>query len=422
MGVMSPAIAVLAMATTLVIALGWRVRAAPAAGALVGVGILLSGGLITLDDLRTTGPALWRPLLTISSIMVMTTCAHRLGLLDRLAHLIEPRTRGPVRHAFGMVFILSALSAAVLSNDGAILVMTPTVVSLLRQVYPKRHVKFVVPFSFAVFCAAGVAPLITSNPMNLVVADRAGIGFNSYALHMVPVALVGWLTTYVALLRVFRDELRDEDPALGEGPAPATPLQPLAWVVVFALAGVLCAYPVVSYFDQPLWIAAVCGAAVCVAATLGCGVTAREIADGPSWEILPFLIGVLLISVGLERAGLVDALAHIYRETPAPIPVVGTIAAVGSALIDNHPMGLLGWLAISKAGGGSDLVLAALVGGDLGPRLTPIGSLAGLLWLGSLRRQGVGIPVSQFIRVGVLVTLPSLAAALATLWVVTRLL
>jgi arsenical pump membrane protein len=158
-----------------------------------------------------------------------------------------------------------------------------------------------------------------------------------------------------------------------------------------------------------------------VAATLRAGVLAREVAGGPSWGILPFLGAMLLLATGLERAGVVDALADLYEAAPARIAVVGLVAAAGSALIDNHPMGMLGSLAIERIGGDATLVLAALVGGDLGPRLTPIGSLAGLLWLGALRALGAGIGVREFIRVGTLVTVPTLVTTLATLWIVSRL-
>jgi len=416
---MSLAYAILALAVTLAVALGWRHRAAPGVGALLGVAVLIAAGLIGGDDLGRAARTLWRPAITISSIMIMTTCAHLLGLLDRLAAIIEPRTRGPVRHAFRVVFMLSSATAAVLSNDGAILVLTPTVMVLLRQVYPRRHPKFLVPFAFAVFYAAGVAPLVTSNPMNLVVAERAGIGFNAYALRMIPVALVGWVTAYLVLTRLFKDALADEAPALGAAPHFA-PLARGAWLVLIALAVVLCAYPVVSFLDGPLWAVATTGAVVCAATTLHAGVAPRTLAAGPSWEILPFLVGVLLIAVGLERAGVVDHLAALYAATPLPIATVGAVAAVGSALIDNHPMAMLGYLAIERTGGDTVITLAALVGGDLGPRLSPIGSLAGLLWLSTLRRQGVQISVGQFARVGLLVTIPSLAASLAMLWLMTR--
>jgi arsenical pump membrane protein len=400
---------------------GARGRAAPVAAALAVTALLLAAGLVDGHDLALVACCLWRPALTIASIMLMTTCAHRMGLLDRLAARIEPATRGPARRGFRAVFVLSALAAAALSNDGAILVLTPTVVALLRQVYPRRHAAFVVPFAFAVFCAAGVAPLVTSNPMNLMVAERAGIGFNAYALRMIPVALVGALTTYLVLGRLFREVLADVRPALGPPPAPLPPLRSAQWIVLAALALTLAAYPVVSFAGGPLWAVALVGAVVCVAATVGAGVPTAEIARGPAWEILPFLAGVLLLAIGLERLGVVGALAALYQATPAPVATVGAIAAFGSALIDNHAMGVIGSLALERAGGEPALILAALVGGDLGPRLSPIGSLAGLLWLGALRRSGVVIGTAQFVRVGVLVTAPTLVTTLATLWLVARL-
>jgi len=138
-----------------------------------------------------------------------------------------------------------------------------------------------------------------------------------------------------------------------------------------------------------------------------------------SWEILPFLAGVLVVATALEGVGVVDALAHVYRDTPAPIPTIGVVAALGSALLNNHPMALLGAMAIERSGGGTPEILAALVGGDLGPRLLPIGSLAGLLWLATLRRAGVTVTFRQFVRTGAIVTLPALAVSIAVLWIVT---
>ena len=170
--------------------------------------------MLVVDAVRE----LWRPLLAILAIMATTSCASELGVFARLAAAIEPRTRGPVRHAFRLVFVLAALTAATLSNDAAILLVTPVILELLRAVYPRRNPKFLVPFAFAVFAAAGVAPLPTGNPMNLVVAERAGISFNAYVVHMLPVALAGWLVAYAALAWYFRDALADEAPALGDAP------------------------------------------------------------------------------------------------------------------------------------------------------------------------------------------------------------
>jgi arsenical pump membrane protein len=401
------------------IALGWRHRAAAPVGALVGVGVLALAGLVGARDLADTAELMWRPLVTVASIMTMTACAHRVGLIDHLAMLIEPRTRGPVRRAFRTVFVLAALTAAVLSNDAAILLLTPAVLTLLRTVYPVRHPKFVVPFAFAVFYAAGVAPLVTSNPMNLIVADRAGIGFNAYALRMVPVALIGCAVAYLVIARVFRDALADEDPALGPRPRTVVPVGSATRIVAVTLLGVLGAYPVMSLFGGPLWAVALAGAVICLYATLDAGVAPRVVAVAVSWEILPFLILVVVVALGLTRAGVVDALAALYRDTPAPSATVGVTAAVGSAVLNNHPMALINLLAVDGSGGDTRMVLAGLIGGDLGPRLLPIGSLAGLLWLGVLRQHDVRVGIGQFVRIGILVTVPSLIASLAMLWLVT---
>jgi arsenical pump membrane protein len=283
----------------------------------------------------------------------------------------------------------------------------------LRQVYPKRHVKFVVAFAFAVFVAAGVAPLPTGNPMNLVVAHRAGIGFNDYALHMIPVALVGWVAAYLALAWFFRAELADEAPALGEMKM-VQPLTRSARVVLVVAGASVVSYPILALLDEPLWIVAVPTALVCVAAAGRQGVAAGKIARGVSWELLPFLFGVLVLATALSRAGVTTALGDLYASSPAPLPTVGGVAAIGSALANNHPMALLH--SITLAGAPDTLVYAALIGGDLGPRLLPIGSLAGLLWLHSLRVRGVSVPLSLFVRVGITVTVPSLVVSLAALW------
>ncbi|MBK8942678.1 MAG: hypothetical protein IPM79_35060 [Polyangiaceae bacterium] len=337
--------------------------------------------------------------------------------MDRLAALIEPRTRGPVRHAFLVTFILSALVATVLSNDAAILVMTPTVITLLRTVYPRRHPKFVVAFSLAVFASAGVAPLVISNPMNLIFANHVGIGFNDYALRMVPVALASSVVSYVALAWLFRDVLADPAPALGYWTDTA-PLSRHGWVVLAVLAASLCCYPVASALDLPLWPVAAAGALVCAVTNLAAGHSAKTLAQGVTWNVFPFLVGVFLLAIALERVGVVEWLRALYT-TRHSVAVIGGTSAVGSALLNNHPMSVLNAFALEGTRDpGHVNALAALVGGDLGPRLTPVGSLASLLWFDLLRRHDVEVKVTTFIRVGVALTIPALAVSLVVLWLV----
>lgn len=387
-----------------------RYQYAPAAGVL----ILMVVGVMGLSDLRSAGDVMWRPLLVISSIMLITAGAQRLGVLDRIAAALFARARGSAPVLFTIAFCLSALTAALLNNDSAVLLLIPIVVALARLLYPDEPV-IVVTFAFVVFMAAGVAPFVVSNPMNLIVATYAGMNFNTYAGHMIPVAVAGWLVAFVALRWLFRRELASVSAPAVEHPRPprwtAAEGQGLALLLL-----VMAAYPLVAGLHGSPYVVAVPGA---VAFLLLCwrhraGRPAQVVRSGVAWDILVFLAGVSTVAVGLENAGLVGWLGRLYHHVGSV--GIGITSAAGSALINNHPMSLLNILAIHPHKG-SHLtpILAALVGGDLGPRLLPWGSLAGLLWFASLRQLGVEVSVRRFIRVGAFVTLVSLPISLAVL-------
>jgi arsenical pump membrane protein len=130
--------------------------------------------------------------------------------------------------------------------------------------------------------------------------------------------------------------------------------------------------------------------------------------DGVHLDTLLFLIAALILSIGLRNAGIVERIARLY-EGASPMRI-GLVSAAGSALLNNHPMSNLNVFALK--GHVTADVLASLVGGDLGPRFFPIGSLAGLLWLEMLRRSDVVLPMKKFLVIGAVATLPALLASL----------
>jgi arsenical pump membrane protein len=256
--------------------------------------------------------------------------------------------------------------------------------------------------------------MVVSNPMNMIVADYANIGFNEYALRMLPVAIPGWLIGYLVLRWFFARRLRAD--AHAAPPAPQTrdpqlsrPQLAMVAIVVSALPG----YSLASLLGAPVWPIAALGAAAALAIAARAGARPLAvIARGVSWNTLAFLFCVLILALGLANVGLLDALAGHYRG--AGVAEIGVTSAIGSALLNNHPMAYLNMLAL-ESGHGSTEVLAALIGGDLGPRLLPMGSLAGLLWLEALRRRGVDISLGLFVTVGLAVTVPTLAVSLGVL-------
>ncbi|MGH9383109.1 MAG: ArsB/NhaD family transporter [Vicinamibacterales bacterium] len=394
---------------------GTRWRIGPATAALAGVSVLLTFGIVGPEDIDAAARTLWRPFITIVAVMLMTGAAGHLGVLDRAAAMIFQRAGLSIRGLFLSVFVLSAATASLLNNDAAVLLLTPLVLALIRKRYPGER-QLLAPFAFVVFMAAGVAPFVVSNPMNMIVAASAGLNFNRYAQWMAPISLAGWIIAFVILRRVFSD-------ALAADPQP-TMLSPTAVGLSRAqrhmlalLLAVLGSYPLVASLDRSaIWMVSASGAALAVVLAWREGrIKPRELlVRGVAWDILIFLLAVFVLAIGLRNVGLVSYLAGVYED--AGIAIVGTVAAIGSALLNNHPMAIMNLLALeSTPGAGEREILAALIGGDLGPRLLPIGSLAGLLWLESCRRLGVEISLRQFVQVGFAVTIPTLAASLLIL-------
>lgn len=392
----------------------WRIG--PATAAMTGVSILLAFGIVQPADIASAAQTLWRPFVTIVGVMIMTAAARRLGVLDSVAAMIFRRPHASIRELFLSVFVLSAVTSSLLNNDAAVLLLTPLVLALIQRRYPSQT-ELLVPFAFVVFMAAGVAPFVVSNPMNMIVAAAAGLDFNHYARSMVPISIAGWIIAFFVLRRLFAPALANDSPPVVAA-LPAGRLSSLQMRMLLLLFVVLGSYPLVASIDaSAIWVVAAAGAVVALTMAWRQGGVnpSALLARGVQWEILVFLMAVFVISLGLRNVGLVSYLATLY--TDAGIALVGTAAAVGSAVLNNHPMAILNLLALeSNTRAGHQEILAALIGGDLGPRLLPVGSLAGLLWLETCRRSGVEVPLREFVRIGFAVTVPTLAVSLAMLY------
>ncbi len=390
-----------------------RWRLSPALAAAGGVCVFLVMGILSLPDLVEAGSILFYPLVTIASIMMLGTVSERLGVLDWLATFAERGTNGDTARLYRRIFISAAISSAILNNDTTILILTPLVIALVRRRYPNRP-NLTLPFALAVFMAAGVAPLMVSNPINMVVASAAKINFNDYVLIMFPVALGVWIVSFLVLRFIYRRELTLETTSDSISTRSVS-MDAGSWQMVILLIAVIASYPLMAYFNGPVWLVALVGA------ILACLLARRHIAtatttlvrQGVSWETLAFLIGVFLVGAGMRNIGIVEYFAQLYAKTG--IVAIGIFSAFGSALMNNHPMAILNFLALGGVDANKFEIMAALIGGDLGPRFLPTGSLAGFMWVGILERVGVHISIGQFFRIGAMVTIPTLLVAIAIL-------
>jgi arsenical pump membrane protein len=394
-------------------------RMTPGLAAVLGVFILLVTGLLPFGELWTSAQVQWRPLLALTSVMVMTGLVREVGAFDRVALKLEAHARGTAAtRAFDLIFVAAVVTPTLLNNDAAILLLTPIAVVLARKLYPGND-KVLEAFVFAVFLAPGVAPLVVSNPMNLIVAEFVGLGFNDYARVMVPISVAGALLTFAILRFHYRHALTAR--AAPSEPVPMPARHPAELPALGLLLAVFLCYPIMAALGGPIWSVAAVGAlGALIIARRHAVASPRQLASHVSLDILAFLWGIYLVVAGLRGVGVVERLTSLYHAYEGGhglhLAVVGVVSALGSAIADNHPMSVLNMMALGNHEGTRPL-LAALIGGDIGPRLLPIGSLAGLLWLDVLRRKGIEIGIGRFARLGTLLVLPTLALSLWMLWV-----
>src|SRR5215471_15458761 len=311
------------------------VRVGPAIAGLLGLALMMAAGTLGPVEVIQAADRLWRPFVGVASIMLTAAVAEQVGIIERLAAIVERGTRGPVWLAFGIVFVLAAATASLLNNDSAILLLTPMIVPLVRIRYPLRQ-HLVVPFSFCVFAAAGVAPLVISNPINFVVASHAHISFHEYAAIMIPVAIAGLVVAFAMLCTIFRKDIQDPIPGRGPDSPPLPKVTRAEWEALAVMAAVFGAYPIVSLLGGPVWMVASIGALLGVAVCWRHRVAAPDVlARMVAWDILCFMFSVYLMAQGLQHLGVTGALAELYRATGGPrmqVFSIGTFSALGSAL------------------------------------------------------------------------------------------
>jgi arsenical pump membrane protein len=270
-------------------------------------------------------------------------------------------------------------------------------------------------------------PLVISNLVNIVSANFFDVTFGRYAAVMVPVNLVSLAATLVVLWAFFRRDVPAAYPAAAlERPVGAI-RDPLVFRAAFPLLGVLLlAYFVTAPFGVPVAAVTCAGAAVLLLlADRGRVIPIRKVLTGAPWQIVLFSLGMYLVVYGLRNAGLTDELATglVWLAGHGPwVATVGTgfAAAILSSVMNNMPSVLIGALSIQQAPDLSPLtrelmVYANVIGCDLGPKFTPIGSLATLLWLHVLDSKGQKITWGQYMKVGLVITPPVLLVTLVAL-------
>ncbi|MEA3236909.1 arsenic transporter [Pseudomonas mosselii] len=394
--------------------------------AALGAVVALLAGVVSLSDIPVVWQIVWNATATFIAVIIISLLLDEAGFFEWAALHVARWGRGSSRKLFAFIILLGAAVSALFANDGAALILTPIVIAMLLALRfsPAATLAFVMAAGFIADTAS--LPLVVSNLVNIVSADYFGIGFSEYASVMVPVNLVSIAATLGMLLWFFRKDL-PRTYELDQLKAPEAAIRDKAtfvagwWVLALLLVGFFAIEPLGVPISA---IAAACALILYLIAARGHVISTRKVLKDAPWQVVVFSLGMYLVVYGLRNAGLTDYLTQIlnvfagYGIWGASLGT-GLLAAGLSSVMNNMPTVLVGALSIHSAEATGivreAMIYANVIGCDLGPKITPIGSLATLLWLHVLARRNIVITWGYYFRIGIVLTLPILLATLAAL-------
>ncbi len=400
--------------------------------ALGGALVALLLGVVHWADIGVVWNIVWDATFTFVGLIVISLLLDEAGFFGWAALHVARLGNGRGRLLFPMIVVLGAIIAAFFANDGAALLLTPIVISILLRLdfSPAAALAFIIATGFVADIAS--LPLVISNLVNIVSANYFHIGFGRYAAVMVPVDLVSVLAALLVLWVAFGRKIPKRYSVTELAPPQSAIKDPLVFRAAFPLLTVL----LVAYFvTAPLKIpiSFVTGAAAIALMAIagrwwqrgrGAVVSVSSGLRHAPWQIVLFSIGMYLVVYGLGNAGLTAYGAqalHWLAQQGNFVATIGTgfLAAIVASVMNNLPSTLVGALAIHHAQVPAVtqelMVYANVIGNDLGPKFTPIGSLATLLWLHVLAGKGYKIGWGQYMKIGLLITPPVLLATLVAL-------
>lgn len=394
--------------------------------ATLGAILALITGVIGLGDIPVVWDIVWNATFAFIAIIIISLLLDQAGFFEWIALHVARLGGGNANKLFVLIVLLGAVVAALFANDGAALILTPIVIAMLvkMRVSPATTLAFIMAAGFIADTAS--LPLVVSNLVNIVSADFFNIPFDRYAQVMIPVNLVSVLSSLLVLYLFYRRDIPSSYD-VDSLPEPVSAIKDpatfyMGWLV---LAALLLGFFVLEPIGIPISaIAGVGAATLLITALINHKVSVPNVLKEAPWQVVVFSLGMYLVVYGLKNEGLTGYLTvalNALGEQGLWAATIGTgfMSAGLSSIMNNMPTVLIQSLAIADSTQPDTItqamVYANVIGSDLGPKITPIGSLATLLWLHVLASKEVVITWGYYFKVGVVLTVPVLLATLTAL-------
>ncbi|KYJ85727.1 arsenic transporter [Sulfurovum riftiae] len=392
--------------------------------AIIGAVAALLLGVVSLNDVWIVTEIVWDATLAFIGIILLSMVLDEIGFFEWCAIKMAKLSKGNGHLMFVYALLLGAFVSALFANDGAALILTPILLAKMRIL--KLNAKTILAFLLAggFISDSASLPFVFSNLTNIVTANYFSIGFWEYLQVMYLPFIVSVLASIVILWLILRKEIPSQvDISLLKDPDDVLKSKTLFIFSWFFLTLLLVGYFIGDHYDLPVSLFALGGGLIFLGiASYTKHARAWLTIKTAPWQVVWFSIGLYIVVYGLKNAGLTDHIALILEDLSHrgdTIAIVGTgfLSAFLSAIMNNMPTIMIMDIAIDKMGyaGNEMLAYANIIGCNLGPKMTPFGSLATLLWLHVLSQKGVKISFWQYSKFGLIVTPPVLLIVLLSL-------
>jgi len=388
---------------------------------VIGAIVALIIGVVSFQDVITVIDIVWDATLAFIGIIILSMVLDEIGFFEWAAIKMAKLSGGNGNKMFVYILLLGALVAAFFANDGAALILTPILLAKMKYLKMKPLAIFAFLMAGGFIGDSASNPLVISNLTNIVTAGYFDIGFVEYAKNMFLPNLLSIIASIAILWIYFRKDipLAVDVTKLPEASS-VIKNQTMFKFSWFFLALLMGGYFIGDHYNLPISLFALGGALIflAIANYFKAVKPIRTIRSAP-WQVVWFSIGLYVVVYGLKNAGLTDVIAswiEALSHQGEAVAIIGTgfLSGIISSVMNNMPTIMIMDIAIDKVGyvGNEALVYANILGSNLGPKMTPIGSLATLLWLHVLAQKGVKIGWGEYMKVGLVITPPVLFVAL----------
>jgi arsenical pump membrane protein len=419
-------------------------------GMAAGLGALASIllGTVTVADAVDAFYDIWDAALAFVGIVTLSVTLEVMGFFKWTALRVAKLAKGDGVRLYFYVGLLAATVSILFANDSAVLILTPLVLEIVKQLNIDEHGRMAYLFAAGLIADTAAMPLITSNPVNIVSANYFGYTFLEHLIFMGPVAVATIALSMLVVYLFFRDRIpRSFSPSLIDtlivDGAIITPVQLRLSIATLVAVDIL--YVVSSLNRVPVSFV-ICGGALLLLIiylwTDSRRFALKEerrglpyIVKRINWDILAFMLGIFLVVQGLRHAGAVTLFSGLFAwclELPGLLKVLtpSLIVTVSASAMNNWPMTMLGLLSVEEAmaslslgaAESTILIFSNIIGNNLGPHFFPIGSLAILMWLNTMKAKGLVISLRDYLRVGSVLSLLEVVTASIILWAEVELL